>query len=83
MQMFNAEHLQEKWAPLLDYQGLDGIKDSHRRMVTAVLWRIKKNSFVRKKISLAKHPTLVQLVILPVSLVVLLVVVQLQVSILF
>ena len=37
MQMFNSEHLQEKWSPLLDYQGLDPIKDSHRRMVTAVL----------------------------------------------
>jgi hypothetical protein len=37
MQMFNAEYLQEKWAPILDYQGLDTIKDSHRRMVTAVL----------------------------------------------
>ena len=35
--MFNAEHLQEKWAPLLDYQGLDAIQDSHRRMVTAIL----------------------------------------------
>ena len=37
MQMFDAEHLQEKWAPLLNYDGLDPIKDSHRRMVTAVL----------------------------------------------
>ena len=37
MQMLNAEYLQEKWAPLLDYQGLDAIQDSHRRMVTAVL----------------------------------------------
>jgi len=37
MQMFNAEHLQEKWAPLLDYAGLEPIKDSHRRMVTAIL----------------------------------------------
>jgi hypothetical protein len=37
MQMFNAEHLQEKWAPLLDYQGIDTIKDSHRRAVTAIL----------------------------------------------
>ena len=35
--MFNAEQLQEKWAPLLNYEGLDKIKDSHRRMVTAVL----------------------------------------------
>ena len=37
MQMYNQEYLQEKWAPLLDYDGLDPIKDSHRRMVTAVL----------------------------------------------
>ena len=25
--MFHSEHLQEKWAPLLDHEG--GIKDSH------------------------------------------------------
>ena len=37
MQMFNAEQLQEKWSPLLDYEGLDKISDPHRRMVTAVL----------------------------------------------
>jgi len=37
MQMQNAEYLQEKWAPILDYQGLDEIKDSHRRAVTAIL----------------------------------------------
>jgi hypothetical protein len=35
--MFNSEQLQEKWAPLLNYEGLDAIKDSHRRAVTAVL----------------------------------------------
>jgi hypothetical protein len=35
--MFQSERLQEKWAPLLDYDGLDSIKDSHRRAVTAVL----------------------------------------------
>ena len=35
--MFQSEHLQEKWSPLLDYEGLDPIKDSHRRAVTAVL----------------------------------------------
>ena len=33
----NSEHLQEKWAPLLDYDGLDPIKDNHKRMVTAQL----------------------------------------------
>jgi len=37
MQMYNAEYLQEKWAPILDYQGMDTIKDSHRRAVTAIL----------------------------------------------
>jgi len=37
MQMFNSEQLQEKWAPILDYQGMDPIKDSHRRAVTAIL----------------------------------------------
>jgi len=37
MQMYNAEQLQEKWAPILDYQGMDPIKDSHRRSVTAIL----------------------------------------------
>ena len=35
--MFQSEHLQEKWAPLLDYDGLDKIEDSHKRSVTAVL----------------------------------------------
>jgi hypothetical protein len=35
--MFQSERLQEKWAPLLDFDGLDPIKDSHRRAVTAVL----------------------------------------------
>jgi hypothetical protein len=37
MQMYNAEYLQEKWSPILDYQGMDPIKDSHRRAVTAIL----------------------------------------------
>ena len=35
--MQNNEYLQEKWAPILDYQGLDDIKDAHRRSVTATL----------------------------------------------
>ena len=37
MEMFNAEHLQEKWDPILNYDGAEAIKDSHRKMVTAVL----------------------------------------------
>ena len=35
--MFQSEQLQEKWKPLLDYEGLDPIKDNHRKAVTAVL----------------------------------------------
>ena len=35
--MFQSEQLQEKWAPLLEYDGLDSIKDPHRKAVTAVL----------------------------------------------
>ena len=35
--MFVQEHLQEKWAPLLNYDGLEPIRDSYRRAVTAQL----------------------------------------------
>ena len=46
--MFNNEHLQEKWAPLLNYEGLDPIKDSHRRAVTAVLLE-NREKFLREE----------------------------------
>ena len=46
--MFHSEHLQEKWAPLLDYEGLDNIKDSHRRAVTAVLLE-NQEKFLREQ----------------------------------
>ena len=36
-QNINYQQLTEKWAPLLDHEGSDPIKDSHRRNVTAVL----------------------------------------------
>jgi len=35
--MFNAEQLQEKWAPILNHDGLGEIQDPHKRMVTSVL----------------------------------------------
>ena len=35
--MFQSEQLQEKWAPLLNHEGCEEIKDSHRRAVTSVL----------------------------------------------
>lgn len=46
--MFQSERLQEKWSPLLDYDGLDPIKDSHRRAVTAVLLE-NQEKFLREE----------------------------------
>ncbi|MEC8552505.1 MAG: ATP-binding protein, partial [Pseudomonadota bacterium] len=33
----NHEQLQKKWAPILDHEGTEPIKDQHKRMVTAQL----------------------------------------------
>ena len=57
MQMFNAEQLQEKWAPLLNYEGLDKIKDSHRRMVTAVLLENQEKFLREERDFLYEAPT--------------------------
>ena len=60
--MFQTEQLQEKWAPLLDYEGLDEIKDPHRRSVTAVLLE-NQEKFLRDQSSfgesgmLSEQPT--------------------------
>ena len=35
--MPSQEALQEKWAPILNHEGMDSIKDNHRAMVTAQL----------------------------------------------
>jgi hypothetical protein len=57
MQAFNQEHLQEKWAPLLDYEGLDPIRDSHRRMVTAVLLENQERALREEREFLYEAPT--------------------------
>ena len=49
MQMFNAEQLQEKWAPILDHEGSDKITDSHRRMVTAVLLENQEKALMEER----------------------------------
>jgi hypothetical protein len=46
--MFQSEKLQEKWAPLLNYEGLDPIRDSHRKAVTAVLLE-NQEKFLREQ----------------------------------
>jgi hypothetical protein len=56
MQMFNAEQLQEKWAPLLDHQGLGDIKDAHRRMVTAVLLENQEKALREEREFLSEAP---------------------------
>jgi hypothetical protein len=57
MQMFNAEHLQEKWAPILDYQGMDTIRDSHRRAVTAILLENQERALREEREFLFETPT--------------------------
>ena len=57
MQMFNAEHLQEKWAPILDYDGIDPIKDSHRRAVTAILLENQERELREERAFLSEAPT--------------------------
>ena len=58
MQMFNTEALQEKWAPILDYEGMDPIKDSHRRAVTAVLLENQEQTLREEREFLSEGPTI-------------------------
>jgi len=46
--MFHSEHLQEKWAPLLNHEGLDKIENNHKRAVTAVLLE-NQEKFLREQ----------------------------------
>ncbi|MGA1713636.1 MAG: ATP-binding protein, partial [bacterium] len=58
MQMHNSEYLQEKWAPVLDYEGMDPIKDSHRRAVTAVLLENQEQTLREEREFLSEGPTI-------------------------
>ena len=61
--MFQSEHLQEKWAPLLEHEGLDSISDSHKKAVTAQLlenqekFLREQNAFSQSGSFLAEDPT--------------------------
>ena len=57
MQGFNAEHLQEKWAPILDHEGLGSIDDAHKRMVTAVLLENQEKTIREEREFLSEDPT--------------------------
>ena len=52
--MFQSESLQEKWKPLLNYEGLDEIKDPHRKAVTAVLLE-NQEKFLREESSFSSN----------------------------
>ncbi len=55
--MFN-ENLQEKWAPLLNCEGLDQISDPHRRAVTAQLLENQERFLREERGILAEAPTM-------------------------
>ena len=54
--MFNSAALQKKWAPLLEAEGLDLIKDSHRRAVTAQLLENQERFLREERAFLTEAP---------------------------
>ena len=52
--MFQSEHLQEKWKPLLEAEGCEAITDPHRKAVTAVLLE-NQEKFLRETSSFETH----------------------------
>jgi len=57
MQMYNTEYLQEKWGPILDYNGVDPIKDAHRRATTAILLENQEKELREEASFLSEQPT--------------------------
>ena len=55
--MFQSEQLQEKWAPLLNHEGLGEIKDAHRRAVTACLLENQERFLREERSFLSEAPT--------------------------
>ena len=56
--MFNNEALQDKWSPILDYDGMDPIRDSHRRAVTAILLENQEQTLREEREFLTEGPTI-------------------------
>jgi hypothetical protein len=57
MQMPNLEHLQEKWAPILNHEGMGNIQDAHRRAVTAQLLENQEQMLREEREFLSEGPT--------------------------
>ena len=47
--MFQAEHLQEKWQPVLEHPDLPKIEDSYRRAVTTIILENQEKSLKEDK----------------------------------
>lgn len=52
--MFNTEHLQEKWQPVLEHPDLPEIKDAYKRAVTTVILENQERSMQEDKSFLAE-----------------------------
>ena len=57
LQMPSQEALQEKWAPILNHEGMDKIKDNHRAMVTAQLLENQEQALREEREFLSEAPT--------------------------
>ena len=55
--MPSQEALQEKWAPILNHEGMDSIKDNHRAMVTAQLLENQEQMLKEEREFLSEAPT--------------------------
>ena len=63
--MFQTEHLQEKWQPVLEHPELPKIEDSYRRAVTTVILENQEKALNEDRTFLQK---LLQLTLLVVML---------------
>ena len=52
--MFQTEHLQEKWQPVLEHPDLPKIEDSYRRAVTTIILENQEKSIKEDRNFLAE-----------------------------
>ena len=52
--MFNTEHLQEKWQPVLQHPDLPEIQDAYKRAVTTVILETQERSMSEDRNFLAE-----------------------------
>ena len=55
--MHNSEKLQEKWKPILEHNGLEDVKDNHRKAVTAILLENQEKFLREERAVLYEDPT--------------------------